>query len=107
MIDRIVARAYQQWIDLHVLKDEVMGNCTIYSRVMKAVFPELIHVGGYVRLKQMEDDFWGVFDSSIIFGGRSHYHEYLRSPAGDIVDPTGIQFGSGVEYVECEEHLIT
>jgi hypothetical protein len=110
--DWLLQRIYEGWIEEHIPKDEVVGNCTIWARVMREAFPELIHVGGYVRLKVKESDLWGDFWSSqdvvaaSIFANHSHYHEYLRTQSGEIVDPTGKQFGSNYEYIECEEHLI-
>lgn len=46
MIDRIIMKAYQDWIDTHVPEDETITTCTIWTRVMREAFPELIHVGG-------------------------------------------------------------
>lgn len=78
-----------------------MGNCTLWSRVMSQAFPELILVGGYVK-----------GDGSAFFSAFNfNYHEYLITPDGDIVDPTGSQFdyllGHGRwHYERREEHLL-
>ena len=92
---------YQAWIDTHVPFEETLAECTLWSRVMREAFPELIHVGGYVRAKKTP--FFSVFNLN--------YHEYLITEDGDIVDPTAIQFdkliGEGNWYYErWEEHLI-
>lgn len=99
----LLTRIYQGWIEEHIPKDEIVGNCTIWARVMREAFPELTHVGGYVRRQKSDDPFWACVLNE---GRRVHYHEYLRAPDGTVVDPTWRQFGDGFEYLECEEHLI-
>lgn len=100
-IRHIEKRAYSNWISTEVPDKEKLGECTTWSRAMNAVFPELIHVGGYVFGASF-------FDSS----PRSHYHEYLVDPVdGSIVDPTAKQFdmmfGAGDwEYQRWEEELV-
>lgn len=96
----IVKKAYTDWIRDNIPKDEQMGECTTWTRAMKMVFPELIHVGGYAY-------------GAMFFGSaRAHYHEYLVDPVdGDIIDPTAKQFdmmcGKGDwHYERYEEHLI-
>jgi len=109
-LDDFKLRIYDSWIDEHIPKDEIMGNCTIWARVMRETFPELIHVGGYMMKKKREpvqDPFWDDLSADFWnFGSRPHYHEYLRTPEGEVVDPTRIQFPTNFEYMECEEHLV-
>lgn len=94
-------RCYQQWIEENIPVDEMMSNCTIWSRVMAVAFPELMHVTGYVRATK--ETMWAAF--------RFNYHEYLIDENGDIVDPTAKQFDmllgkNNWEYLRCEEASI-
>lgn len=102
-----VLKCYAAWIDENIPIDEIMGNCTMWARVVHQAFPELILVGCYVHADDPDpDDF---FPACPIF--RTSYHEYLITEDGDIVDPTAKQFdlmmGKGKWfYNRCEEHLI-
>jgi len=69
---------YDQWIEENGPKtsDEAMGKCKKYVDEMKKQFPELeIQAGFY-------------FDA--VWGDRQHW--WLKTPDGEIVDPTVHQF---------------
>lgn len=109
ILNDFILKCYQAWIDENIPKDEIFGNCSIWSRVMHQAFPELIIVGGYaIRNERKKDDFF--YDASPSFLNKN-YHEYLITENGDIVDPTAVQFdkllGCGNwHYERCEEHLL-
>ncbi len=95
----VVKRAYDNWIAENVAEGEDVGNCTLWARVMKQAFPELMLVSGFA-------------EGAMFFGSKlPHYHEYLITQDGDIIDPTASQFdllfGKGEwEYIRWEECLI-
>lgn len=77
---------YTAWIRTHVPSPEyAFGNCLTVTKKMQEAFPELTTVyGNYYCLV------WG-----------KRWHQWLVTPAGEIVDPTAQQFpsrGTG-EYV--------
>lgn len=77
-LKRIELRAYENWIELNVIDEELFMNCSLWVRVMRQAFPELTIVFGSVRHRY----------------ARSAYHEYLITEDGEIVDPTRKQFDS-------------
>ncbi len=96
-----IHQCYEQWIEENIPKDELVGNCTMWVRVMQQAFPELTMVGGYIK-----------GDGSAFFSFFNfNYHEYLVTEDGAIVDPTKVQFdallGKGKWcYERWEEHLL-
>lgn len=102
-LNKFILKCYQDWIDTSIPKDEIASNCTLWARVMRQAFPELILVGGYVCACDPGSLFISVF--------AYNYHEYLITENGEIVDPTATQFdtfiGHGEWYYDrYEEHLI-
>ena len=105
-----ILKCYAAWIDEHVPKDEIDGNCFLWSRVMAQAFPELILVGSYVKAKKLDEHDKHDFFPAMPFKTLS-YHEYLLTDGDDIIDPTAIQFDRMMGkdkwfYVRCEEHLL-
>ena len=105
-----IIKCYQSWIEENIPKDELVGNCTMWARVMNQAFPELILVGGYVVRNKVsgDDDFFAPPYPSFL---SCSYHEYLITEDGDIVDPTAIQFDALIgkdnwRYNRCDEHLL-
>ncbi len=82
--------AYEMWImQLNFTASSAYGQCENISRKMVETFPELELVRGHYICK-----YWG---------NREHW--WLINAAGDIVDPTAIQFPSfGLgEYIKLDE----
>jgi hypothetical protein len=78
---------YQQWINS--LPERVTGQCAERTLEMQIQFPELIRVRGeYLCL---------------IWGAREHW--WLKTPEGEIIDPTAKQFPTlgHCEYIERDE----
>lgn len=109
---KFILKCYAAWIDENVPKDEIVGNCTLWSRVMKQAFPELILVGGYTTKVDPPPGEEEPYDFSLSLNFfRCNYHEYLITEDGDIVDPTAAQFDAMIgrgnwRYDRCEEHLL-
>lgn len=68
---------YQEWIDAKLKSgDDPFTKCAEWTLEMQAAFPELIRVRGQVMLSNLwERDHW-----------------WLKTPTGEIVDPTKAQF---------------
>ncbi|MCK5021596.1 MAG: hypothetical protein KAS32_31600, partial [Candidatus Peribacteraceae bacterium] len=94
-IDHIIEKSYQEWIVQNVAEGEDFGNCTLWCRVMQQAFPELERIEGDVYGKMFLER-----------STRPHYHEYLITPEGKIIDPTAGQFdlifGKGKWYYDRE-----
>ena len=69
-------RIYQTWIEQNITQENALENCAFWALIMQREFPELTIIKGAIKHRFSEDC----------------YHEYLRAPDGEIVDPTAIQF---------------
>lgn len=92
-VAEVESRMYFSWIECNVDPMESIGGCTLFTRIMQKVFPELVRVEGYVRHKMTHFGDWSC----------GEYHEWLETPDGVIVDPTRAQFdltfGDRWEYI--------
>lgn len=76
---------YRAWIDN--INVDVTNRCAEYTLQMQAAFPELIRVRGHYYHP--------------LLGARPHW--WLKTPSGEIVDPTARQFFTGGNYDEWDE----
>lgn len=72
---------YEEWIKANV-KDDGYGKCESIVKQMSKAFPKLEVRKGFFH--------------SCLWGQRGHW--WLRTPDGDIVDPTGLQHPDGMLF---------
>lgn len=81
-------KIYEDWITQNITLEDAYENCAFWSLVMSRDFPELTIIKGSVQHPY----------------SKCCYHEYLKTPTGEIVDPTRIQFdtmfGNNWKYLE-------
>lgn len=79
----IEKRTYAGWIVDYVARHDgnVYGCCQEAAEEMRREFPELVEVRGYVHCS---------------WGKRGHF--WLKTPGGEVVDPTRSQFPGPVTY---------
>ena len=73
---------YVAWIAEHVGADKGYAKCVELTEAMQKAFPELQRRKGFFH--------------SDVWGQRSHW--WMRTPAGDIVDPSGCQHPDGYHF---------
>lgn len=73
---------YVKWIAEYVGEDKGYAKCDELTKAMQQAFPDLERRNG--------------FFNSVSWGRRSHW--WLRTPAGDIVDPSGCQHPDGLHF---------
>jgi hypothetical protein len=78
---------YDDWIKANYNRESSYGQCKSAVELMKSEFPELTITNGFV-----EDVFWD-----------QREHWWLKTPEGEIVDPTKSQFNCVLSYTEIDD----
>jgi hypothetical protein len=77
---------YDVWINTHYNRETSYGQCKSAAELMKNEFPELTVTNGFI-----EDAMWG-----------QREHWWLKTPDGEVVDPTRSQFTCVLSYTEVD-----
>lgn len=80
---------YKEWIEDYIEGvGDTRGQCDNATNLMRETYPELIRKRGHVVVP---------------FTNKRSEHWWLEDPDGEIVDPTEIQFGCILDYLEHDE----
>jgi hypothetical protein len=80
-------KKYNEWIEKNYNPQTAYGNCAEAVKLMQKDFPELVTTNGFVH--------------DVRWGQREHW--WLKTPSGEIVDPTKAQFPFVMEYEEIDD----
>lgn len=89
-VNELLIMKYHDWIVNYNQRGNVYGQCDVATLEMQNQFPELIRVRGHVEVP---------------FQNKNPEHWWLKTENGIIVDPTELQFGCVLKYIELDESM--